>query len=108
MILRKRRKSDQVLPVKCTFRARYPTERARAIADIKNGLYNMGLLSGMVQSTFSGDTRGVDAAAVRIRSAAAHYLQTLAEYPNVRSLWEGAFDEIIDDYRAAAERNRHG
>mgnify|MGYP001577834896 CR=1 len=84
---------------------RYPDERAQAIAAIKNDLYDLGLLSGMSQSVFRGDIQGVDAAAGRIISGVAPYLQLLTDYPNVRSLLNGAFDEIIDDYRAAAERN---
>lgn len=95
-----------MLPVRCGFRARYPTERAQAIAHIKNDLYNMGLLSGMSQSVFCGNLHGVDAAARRIRAGVAPYLQTLNDYPNVHALWEGAVEEIISDYRAAAERNR--
>src|SRR3989338_4168894 len=99
-----------VLLVKCGFRACYTTESARAIADIKNDLYNLGLLSGMAQSVFHSDLHGVDAAASHIRAGVAPYLQSFSEYPNVHALLEGAVEEIIGDYRAAAERNarQHG
>jgi len=85
---------------------RYQTERARAIADIKNDLYDMGFLLRMSQSTLRGDIREVNRAARRIRASVAPYLQKFDEYPNVRSLFEGAVKEIIADYQAAAERNR--
>jgi len=94
-----------VLSVSCGFRARYPTERARAIAGIKNDLYNLGLLSGMSQSVFHGDLHSVGTTARRIRIGVVPYLQTLNDYPNVRALWQGAVEEIIGDYMAAAERN---